>query len=284
MIAGTIIKGVGGQYTVDTPERQYTCNARGLFRKLKVTPIVGDRVMINLAEDGVTGTLMEIMPRDNALRRPRVANVDQVAIVVAAAQPKPHFAMLDRYLIQAEYEGIEASICINKTDLDGHVPEEVRKIYEPAGYPVFAVSTTGGEGIDTFGEFLTGKTTVLAGPSGVGKSSIINCLKKGAVQTIATGAVSERIGRGKHTTRHTEFFPLAFGGYAIDTPGFSSLEPPDIPKPERAVLFKEFRPFLGQCKYRDCMHWSEQDCEVKAQVGAAIDPRRYAEYLEWIRS
>jgi len=278
MIEGTIIKGVGGQYTVDTPQGQYICNARGLFRKQKVTPIIGDKVQINVAEDK-TGTLMSILPRGNALRRPRVANVDQVVVVLAAAQPVFSFTMLDRYLIQAEYEGIEAAVCVNKIDLDADVSIAVKNIYISAGYPVFAVSVSASQGLEALGEFLKGKTTVLAGPSGVGKSSIINSLTE---RTLTTGAVSERLGRGKHTTRHTEFIPIKATGYVIDTPGFSSLEPPDVPKAERAALFKEFIPWLGQCKFRDCLHWSEKDCVVKEQVGISIDPKRYARYLEWI--
>ncbi|MCL2420410.1 MAG: ribosome small subunit-dependent GTPase A [Defluviitaleaceae bacterium] len=284
MIEGTIIKGVGGQYTVDTSQGQYICNARGLFRKQKISPIVGDKVQINTSED-MTGMLMSIMPRINELRRPKVANVDQVVVVLAAAQPALSFHMLDHYLIQAAYEGIEAFVCINKTDLDADIAAEVQKIYTGAGYPVFIVSAIEDLGLDALGAFLQGKTTVLAGPSGVGKSSIINSLTE---ENLETGAVSEKIGRGKHTTRHTAFVPIGTGenaaGYVIDTPGFSSLAPPDVPKLERAALFSELRPWLGQCKFRDCLHQSEKDCAVKAQVGLSIDPRRYERYIEWINS
>ena len=290
MIEGTIIKGVGGQYTVDTPQGQYVCNARGLFRKQKITPIVGDRVQINFAEDrgrpipgsepAGSGTLMAIMPRRNELRRPKVANVDQVVVVLAVTQPPLSFALLDRYLIQAEYEGIEASICINKIDLDDVLPAEIKDIYVPIGYPVFAVSANSGDGLQDLKEFFQGKTTVLAGPSGVGKSSIINGLIK--EKKLATGPVSERIGRGKHTTRHTEFVPISVSGYVIDTPGFSSLDPPDVPLLERGSLFREFRTWLGQCKFRDCLHKSEQGCAIIEQIGLTVDRRRYARYLEWI--
>jgi len=290
MIEGTIIKGVGGQYTVDTLQGQFTCNARGLFRKQKITPIVGDRVQINFAEDrgrpipgsepAGSGTLMAIMPRKNELRRPKVANVDQVVIVLAVAQPQLSFTLLDRYLIQAEYEGIEAAICINKTDLDDVLPAEIKEIYEAIGYPVFTVSASSGAGLQDIKAFLQDKTTVLAGPSGVGKSSIINGLIE--ERKLATGAVSQRIGRGKHTTRHAEFVPISASGYVIDTPGFSSLDPPDVPTLEKAALFKEFRPWLGQCKFRDCLHKSEKGCPVREQVGLTINQRRYDRYIEWI--
>lgn len=275
MTEGVIIKGVGGQYTVDTKQGQYICNARGLFRKKNITPIVGDWVQIN------NTTLMAILPRKNELRRPRVANVDQVVVVMAAALPQLHFAMLDRYLMQAEHENIDAAICINKIDLDDNVPAKVKEIYEPAGYPFFAVSVSNNEGFAGLLEFLQNTTTVLAGPSGVGKSSIINSLTK---KELETGTVSKKIGRGRHTTRHAEFIPINDGGYIIDTPGFSSLDPPDVPQNDKAALFKEFRPWLGQCKFRDCLHWSEQDCAIKEQIGKSIDPMRYERYLEILQS
>ena len=279
-IEGVIIKGIGGQYTIDTISGQYICNARGIFRKQKITPIIGDRVHIAPGANQ-TGTLTNIMPRINKLQRPKVSNVDQVLIVLAAAKPALHFAMLDRYLMQMEYEKIEGAICINKIDLDRDISRKVSDVYEPAGYPVFPVSVNDNVGFETLKKFLQSKTTVLAGLSGVGKSSIINKLTSGAA-SLATGVISERIGRGKHTTRHTEFIPLGSLGYIIDTPGFSSIDYPDIPMIKRAALFKEFRPLLGQCKFRDCLHLSEQDCAVKEQVGISINPERYARYLEWI--
>lgn len=282
VLTGTIIKGVGGQYTVDTAHGQHICNARGLFRKKKITPIVGDKVEIE------NSTLMTILPRTNELKRPKVSNVDQVLIVLSASAPDLHFTMLDRYLMQAEYENISAAICINKTDLDKDIPNQVKEIYEPIPYQVFLVSINDNTGLEALDGYLLKKTTVLAGPSGVGKSSLINRLAKSNLQT---GAVSNKIGRGKHTTRHTEFIPLTKpltgcstqpAGYVIDTPGFSSLDAPNIPKIERAALFKEFTPYLGMCKFRDCLHISEAGCVVKEHVGDTITTMRYNRYLEWI--
>ena len=278
-VKGRILKGVAGQYTVDTPQGQYICNARGLFRKNKISPIVGDWVEISI-ENSETGQLMTILPRSNELKRPKVANVDQVLIVLASARPSFSFTMLDRYLMQSEHEEIEAAICINKTDLDAAIAEEVYKIYKNIGYTVFSVSVKESDGLQPVQEYLQSKTTVLAGPSGVGKSSLINRLT--GRENMPTGIVSEKIGRGKHTTRHAEFIPISTGAYVIDTPGFSSLEPPDIPLSERAMLFKEFLPHLGQCKFSDCFHNKEIDCAVKEQVGVTIHPSRYARYIEWL--
>ena len=244
-----------------------------------VSPIIGDRVEIKPGSDS-TGTLMKILPRNNELRRPKVANVDQVVMVFSAAQPEFSFTMLDRYLFQAEFEQIDAAICINKTDLEEELPRKIVDMYTKAGYQAFAVCAKTEAGLEKLRKFLQIKTTVLAGPSGVGKSSIIN---RFAIEpTLATGDVSEKIGRGRHTTRHTEFVPILPSGYIIDTPGFSSLDPPDIPKTERGALFREFRPWLGQCKFRDCLHVSEKDCGIKEQIGVSIDPLRYERYLEWV--
>ena len=278
-VKGRILKGVAGQYTVDTPNGQYICSARGLFRKNKISPIVGDWVEISIENDE-SGQLKAILPRNNELRRPKLSNVDQVLIVLAASQPTFSFTMLDRYLMQAEYEHIKAAICINKIELEESIVAEVSDIYSSVGYPVFSVSVNENIGIDQVRGFLLDKTTALAGPSGVGKSSLINLLT--GIKSMETGKVSEKIGRGKHTTRHAEFIPIPDGGYVIDTPGFSSLEPPAVPIAERAELFREFLPYLGQCKFNDCLHNKENDCAIKEQVGLTIHPKRYERYIEWI--
>ncbi|MCL1998733.1 MAG: ribosome small subunit-dependent GTPase A [Turicibacter sp.] len=274
---GIIIKGVGGQYTVDTGDGFYICNARGLFRKHKTSPIVGDRVEIATETENV-GTLMKLLPRSNELQRPKVANVDLVLIVMAATKPSLHFALLDRYLIQAEYEEIDIAICINKADLNSAVPATVSEIYSPI-YPIFTTAASQNLGITSLIEHMQNKTTVLAGPSGVGKSSIINLLTD---RQLEVGKISDKIGRGKHTTRHTEIIPLdgQSSSYVIDTPGFSSLDLPATTKTEFAVFFREFRPYLGQCRFSDCIHDSETDCAVKMQLGKTISEKRYERYLE----
>ena len=281
LMAGTIIKGIAGQYTVDTQQGKFVCNARGLFRKQKISPIVGDHVEIEIAVG--SATLKTILPRVNELRRPKVANVDQVLVVLSTAQPDLHFTILDRYLMQAEHENIEAAVCINKLDLNADIFSKICEIYKPSGYsiyPIFATSCAKLEGLAELKSFLQNKVTVLAGPSGVGKSSIVNAITECNQKT---AMVSEKIGRGKHTTRHAEFLPILPAGYVIDTPGFSSLNPPDVPIIEKAALFREFQPWLGQCRFRDCVHIMEEDCAIKEQINKSISPQRYDNYLKYVQ-
>jgi ribosome biogenesis GTPase len=197
---------------------------------------------------------------------------------LAAAQPTLNFTLLDHYLVQAEYADIPAVVCVNKLDLQD--ADNVRMLYTQAGYAVCTVSTKTQAGLDELAAWLAGKTTVLAGPSGVGKSSLLNCLSMGV--RMETGGLSTKIDRGKHTTRHAELISIRGSGYVIDTPGFSSVALPDVPMLERAALFREFRPFLGDCQFSNCLHYAEKGCAVKAQVGVSIDPQRYARYVDWI--
>lgn len=279
---GTIIKGVGGLYTVDTPQGLFICNARGLFRKQQISPIIGDHVTFIADLTDQTGMLSVIQPRRNQLRRPRVANVDRVIITVAAAQPELNLDLLDKYLLLAEHEAISSVICINKSDLlPDHALEDIFKMYQNVGYPIVAVSAETGGGLDALYAIMEEGISVLAGPSGVGKSSLINCLMPDAARE--TGELSLRLNRGKHTTRHTEILPLGKAGYVIDTPGFTSLDLSAIPPEERAALFIEFRPFLGLCRFSDCRHDTESDCAIKNQVGRAIPNQRYLRYLSLIR-
>lgn len=277
-ISGLIIKGVGGAYTVSTPKGSYVCTARGVFRNRNITPLVGDRVTVTVTDAAEhIGTLREIHPRANELLRPRAANMDQVVITVAAAQPAFSAGLLDRYLLLAEHARIAVVICFNKAELCTPAVADMADPYERAGYPVLWASSVTGEGMAALLDRIQGKVTVFAGPSGVGKSSLINRLVPEA--DCETGTLSAKIERGRHTTRHTEFLPITPSGYIVDTPGFTSLELPAVPLEQLAALFREFAPFLGSCRFSNCLHDKEVGCTVKAQVGQAIHPQRYDSYL-----
>ena len=273
--AGLITKGVGGEYTVACEDAVYICTARGVFRNRQVTPFVGDHVMIDPQKKSIDS----IKPRKNVLRRPPVANIDQVIVTMAAAQPAFHAGLLDRFLVIAAYEGVDAVICINKYDL--HKGPDVYEPYAKAGYPLVKVSAATGHGLEDLLSIMEGKLNVFAGPSGVGKSSLINTLVPGA--KMETGDISARLRRGKHTTRHAEILTLGTG-YCVDTPGFSSLEVEGIPPEALSGCFPEFEPFFGQCKFSDCMHDKEQACAIKEQVGKAIHPPRYESYISFVRA
>jgi len=268
--AGLITKGVGGEYTVVCEDAEYICTALGVFRNRQITPFVGDHVIIDTKKKAIT----TIKPRMNILRRPPVANIDQVIVTMAAAEPAFHGGLLDRFLVIAAYENVDAVICINKFDL--HTGPDFCTPYEQAGYPLVKVSATTGLGLDQLMTIMDGKLNVFAGPSGVGKSSLINILVPGA--TMETGDISAKLRRGKHTTRHAEILKLGTG-YCVDTPGFSSLDIEGIPTPDIAGCFLEFTPFLGQCKFTNCLHDGEINCAIKEQVGKAIHPKRYESYL-----
>ena len=282
---GLIIKGVGGAYTIKTTDGTYTCSARGIFRNRNTTPLVGDHVIITVTdEQKQIGTLHTIKPRENELRRPPAANIGQVIITVATAQPAFHAGLLDRFLLLVEHEDIPILICVNKSDLtpgkdSGFEP------YELAGYPLVYTCAITGYGLDELRKQMAGKLNLLAGPSGVGKSSLINALAPDL--NLETGELSTKLDRGKHTTRHTEIFPLGDTpehGYCFDTSGFTSLDIAHIQKNELAPLFKEFRPFINECKFNNCLHHREKDCAVKENVGRAIHPVRYESYVKLLTS
>lgn len=279
---GKIIKGIAGFYYVDVVGSGiYECKAKGIFRKEGIKPLVGDDVCIEvLSEENKEGSITEILPRKNDLIRPAVANVDQALVVFAVKKPKPHFNLLDRFLIMMESKNIPVILCFNKRDLakDSEI-EEIRSIYEPAGYRVIFISARAQENIDEIRHVLKGKTTTVAGPSGVGKSSLINCLQEGV--QMETGSVSAKIDRGKHTTRHSELIMIDTETYIMDTPGFSSLYTSEFEKEELKYYFPEFAPYEGTCRFNGCDHVHEPGCTVKeALEKGRIHPVRYQNYLD----
>lgn len=279
---GKIIKGIAGFYYVHVAGSGiYECKAKGIFRKENRKPLVGDNVEIEvLDEKDREGSLVGILPRKNELIRPAVANVDQALVVFAAARPDPHLNLLDRFLVMMERKGIPAILCFNKTDIAGDPRiRELAQIYRDCGCRILFTSAKKQENIRQLLELLRGKTTTVAGPSGVGKSSLINLLQGDVC--METGAISEKIGRGRHTTRHAELIAIDEASYIMDTPGFSSLYTNDFEKEELKQYFPEFHPFEGLCRYSGCDHVHEPGCAVKEAVEAGkIHRTRYENYLE----
>lgn len=279
---GKILKGISGFYYVHIVESGiYECKAKGVFRQQGVKPLVGDLVEIDIIDETEKkGNIVRILPRRNALIRPAVANVDMALIVFAAATPDPNFNLLDRFLVLMARQDVPVCICFNKSDL---VSEEVKQSYaagyEACGYPVEFISVKKDEGIDRLMKQLHGKTTTIAGPSGVGKSSLINRLQP-KIQ-METGAVSKKIGRGKQTTRHTQLIHIEGNSYIMDTPGFSSLYLPSMDKEELQQYYTEFAAFEPYCRFQGCSHISEPDCGVKqALADGQISKLRYDNYVQ----
>lgn len=279
---GKIVKGIAGFYYVHVVESGvYECKAKGVFRKDGQKPLVGDNVEIDvLEEEEKTGNIIKILPRKNELIRPAVANVDQALVVFAVTKPKPHFNLLDRFLIMMESKKVPVILCFNKKDIAGNPQiQELREIYENCGYPIVFASARKEENISEIKAFLEGKTTVIAGPSGVGKSSIINLLQNDI--RMETGEVSRKIDRGKHTTRHSELITINENSYIMDTPGFSSLYVNEFEKEELKYFFTEFAPYEGHCRYNGCVHVHEPGCAVKeALEKGEIHKVRYDNYLD----
>lgn len=282
---GKIVKGIGGFYYVDCEADggswQYECKAKGLFRKDKVKPLVGDDVRIQVISDEQKwGNIEEILPRKNCLIRPEVANVDQALVLFAMADPMPNLNLLDRFLVMMGIQGIETAICFNKLDIVSKDEEDrLRDVYEKCANEVLFVSSKEQIGLDGLRRRLEGRTTVLAGPSGVGKSSILNEIYPEAASK--TGTVSEKIGRGRHTTRHSELFCIGKKTYLFDTPGFSSLRIPDMEKEELRHYFTEFAPYEGQCRFMGCSHTHEPGCKVKEALDQGLlNPVRYENYVQ----
>ena len=282
MINGKIIKGIGGFYYVDTENGLYECRARGIFRKNKITPLVGDRVSISVVdEENKKGVVEEIEKRDTELVRPPIANVDKALIVFAIKNPAPNLSLLDRFIVLAEKENLEIVIVFTKVDLDadGELLEELKSIYEVSGYKVIPVSNKLKLNIDKIKEELKENTVVFAGPSGVGKSSLLNEVDKNF--ELKTGEVSDKIKRGKHTTRHAELLKLECGGMVADTPGFSSLTLDDIDESELKEYFIEFDKY-DDCRFGSrCIHENEPRCAVKeAAENGEISKKRYESYIQ----
>lgn len=280
MIEGIIIKGIGGFYYVRTKEKVYECRARGLFREENIKPLVGDRVKIRLNDDG-TGYVEEILERKTKLLRPAVANVDQAIIVMSLRSPDINLWLLDRFLLMAEYEGLDIIIALSKTDLSDEASiEKISSIYERAGYRLVRLSSLNNSGIEEIKDLLKDKITVFAGPSGVGKSTLLNTID-GDLK-LETGLVSEKTSRGKHTTRHVELMSLKDNSYVLDTPGFSSLDLDFIESAEE--LSQYFREFIDEdrpCKFTGCLHNKEPKCSVKERVSEGlIAEERYKNYLK----
>ena len=277
--SGKIIKGIGGFYYVHTgAPGVFACRARGIFRKENRKPLVGDDVRITVTDvTDMEGSVDELLPRRNELIRPAAANVDQAMVIFALENPKPNYNLLDRFLISMRQQQIPVVICLNKTDL---VSEEeaakAARIYALSGSPVMCFSVEKEEGLEAVRSFLDRKTTIVAGPSGVGKSSLTNFLSP--QETMETGEVS-RIRRGRHTTRHTQLIWIGPDTYFLDTPGFSSLYLQDIEYEQLPDYYPEFEQLKEKCRFQGCMHLSEPDCAVKEAVEAGqIHPVRYENY------
>lgn len=278
---GKIIKGIAGFYYVHVVHSGiYECKAKGVFRNKKIKPLVGDNVEIEILDEGNRiGNIINIYDRENELIRPAVSNISQALVVFAIANPMPNLNLLDRFLVMMERNGIDTIICFNKIDL---VEEEeilkLRDIYVKAGYHVMFTSTKESMGIEEVLRVIDGKTTAFAGPSGVGKSSLLNALIPEA--NSQTGEISEKIKRGKHTTRHTEIFNVSDDTYLMDTPGFSSLYVNDFEKEELKDYFREFIEYNDGCRFTGCVHVNEPDCLVKEAVeNGEISQSRYDNYI-----
>lgn len=271
---GRINKGIGGFYYVAVDDEIIECKARGKFRKEHITPIIGDEVEIEVKNG--KGAITKIYERKNSLIRPAVANIDVIVVVVASKDPDPATFVTDKMLVNAEINGIPSIVCINKSDLAN--TSELYDIYTCAGYKTVCVSALENNGLDELFEIIKGKTAAFAGVSGVGKSTILSRITG---MELETGTVSDKISRGKHTTRHVELFKMRGGGYVLDTPGFSSVETEDISLQDLESCFPEILKHSSNCRFRGCAHIGEPDCAVKNAVLEGVIPQsRYESYKE----
>lgn len=282
MMQGKIVKGIAGFYYVHVATLGvFECKAKGIFRNQNIKPLVGDNVMIDIIDEkDKKGNIIDILERTNELIRPAVANIDQALIIFAAADPNPNLNLLDRFLILMLKQNVETIICFNKSDIVSEKEIELlQETYIKCGYHVIFTSTFNDNSMDDLQELLRNKTTVVAGPSGVGKSSIINILQPQA--NMETGEISEKIKRGKHTTRHSELFYVEENTFIMDTPGFSSLFIKDMEKEELKNFFVEFQKYEGECRFNGCVHINEPNCAVKqALADGKISKIRFDNYKE----
>lgn len=283
-MTGKIIKGIAGFYYVDTAESGiYECKAKGIFRKDQQKPLVGDLAEITvLDEKEKEGNIVRILPRENELIRPAVANVDQALVIFALNNPEPNRVLLDRFLIMMEQNRIPCGICLNKKDLVSEAQAEgLADVYRKIGYQVFVTSFEQEDGTEAVKSFLQGKTTVMAGPSGVGKSSLTNLFSDEI--RMETGDISRKLKRGKHTTRHSQLVRLAKDTYLCDTPGFTSLYLIGIEKEELRMHFPELAEREGRCRFLGCVHDHEPECSVKEALSQGlIDQERYDNYIMFL--
>lgn len=283
MVDGVIYKALSGFYYVKTLTGELECRARGVFRIQNNSPLVGDYVEVERdKESDLKGTIVKIKPRTMAFKRPAVANVDQALIVFAIKNPAPNLNLLDKLLVMCEHTGVQPVLVFNKYDLDeGHYYNTLVDIYASTGYRIIRVSTKAFEGTESLKAVLQDKISVFCGPSGVGKSSILNDIQKGL--KLKTGELSERIQRGKHTTRHTELVALEFGGFVVDTPGFTSLEIDNVPLEHLRDYFPDFVAQSGHCRFIDCLHIDEPGCAViQALEDGKIHFSRYQSYKQFV--
>lgn len=275
-MTGTIMKALSGFYYVDYQGQTVTCRGRGKLRHEKNPPLVGDQVEITLQPDG-TGAVDKILPRRNQFQRPAVANIDLLVVVASGAIPVTDPFLIDRVIAMAEHKGCEVLLCLNKWDLEQ--PQDLYKIYTSAGIPTLRVSAETGEGVSALAGLVAGKVCAFTGDSGVGKSSLLNALAPEI--SLAVGEVSEKLGRGRHTTRHVELLRLGDGTLVADTPGFASFEETELLLPEELpYTFREFAPYLDKCRFVGCAHVKEKGCGVlEALAGGEISQSRHQSYV-----
>lgn len=285
MLQGKIIRGVGGNYYVDTENGLIECRARGLFRNKKIKPLVGDNVKIRLTDENKeSGYIEEVFERKNEMVRPAVSNVDQIVIVFAVKNPEPSYLLLDKMLIAAKINNLNPIICFNKADLiDEDYINKIRGIYCNTGYDIIFTSKYRPDLIKEFKMLLKDKMTLFSGPSGVGKSSLMNSIEPNFM--LKTGEISEKLKRGKHTTRHAEMYKLSFGGYVVDTPGFSSfdIDVINVTVADLNTLYPEIEKYSAECRFSNCVHDKEPNCMVKNAVNDnLISEIRYKNYLKLV--